>query len=262
MMRENLALCAISILTFSLVETNAQTNYETVKQELKGSKITIAVPQEWNKKVLLIAHGLVPEGAPLIANFYPNPNLYDKLIDEGWMVASTSYRRNGLIIEDGVEDIEFLRQYLVKEFGEPQMVIVQGSSMGGIIGTLIAEAGDPGYHGVLNMGAALHARDSLANFELRHKPLMPVLFLTNQSEAAAPRKYVETAGANNDLSVFWLVKRDGHVNVNGTEQGNALAALVAFIGYPKEKAREYAHLVFVRTYRSLPRSTGMGNPAT
>ena len=47
------------------------TNYSVVKDTLCGSKIQIVVPQEWNKNILIIAHGYNPENYPLSADFSP-----------------------------------------------------------------------------------------------------------------------------------------------------------------------------------------------
>ena len=204
----------------------AQSSYKLVKEQLGDSKITIALPEKWNQHLLVLAHGYVPVGLPLSSDF-PLP-LYQQLLEKGWMVAGTSYRRNGFMAEEGVEDIYSLHKYLINKYGQPDRTILQGKSMGGMISTLIAESDKGKFDGVVAIGAGLQLKDSLG-FELTYKPQLPIIFLTNQSEAAVPKAYVEKASQNNDKAVFWLVKRDGHVNVNSREQEAAINSLIEFI---------------------------------
>ena len=41
------------------------------------------------------------------------------LLNEGWMVATTSYRRNGIIIADAIDDLDALRAFIADTYGEP-----------------------------------------------------------------------------------------------------------------------------------------------
>ena len=83
------------------------------------------------------------------------------------------------------------------------------------------------YWAAVAIGAALTMHDELNPYQLTHRPQMPVLFLTNQSELAKPTAYVERAVAAPDHpTVIWVVKRDGHCNVNSAETRAALDALV------------------------------------
>jgi alpha-beta hydrolase superfamily lysophospholipase len=59
------------------------------------------------------------------------------------MVATTSYRRNGLVVADAIADLDALRAYIAQAYGEPERVILEGESMGGLIVTIMAER-DPG----------------------------------------------------------------------------------------------------------------------
>ena len=61
------------------------------------------------------------------------------LLDEGWLVATTSYRRNGPIVADAMADLDALRAHIAATLGEPQRVLLAGDSMGGLIVTLMAE---------------------------------------------------------------------------------------------------------------------------
>ena len=183
----------------------------------------IAVPPDWNGKCLIIAHGYVPENYPLNANFSPEKELFQELLKEGWLIASSSYRRNGMVVKDGIEDLNNLYDYLETNYGKPKLTLLQGSSMGGFIGTVIAENPGRDYHGVLNMGAALQLNDKLEAIHLNHHPKIPILFLSNQTEYQPPEQYaLQAKGATVGV---WKISRDGHVNINQEEQAQALKAL-------------------------------------
>ncbi len=198
-----------------------------------GAKFAIARPIAWNGSVLLIAHGLRAETDPLVADLNPDHLAYRTLRSEGWIIAKTSYRRNGMIIADAVADLENLRAHIANTYGEPKRVIVEGDSMGGFIAAIIAEQppGDfPKYHGCVAIGAALSARESNGSLGINLGTQLPLILLTNRSELTGPKAYVtpltpfprETRTVQ---PVLFRVSRDGHVNVNQHERLTALRAL-------------------------------------
>ncbi|MEO6245385.1 MAG: SAM hydroxide adenosyltransferase, partial [Opitutaceae bacterium] len=198
--------------------------------EIAGAKFALARPAQWNRRVLLLAHGLRSEDRPLVADLFPDHLAYKTLLDEGWVVAKTSYRRNGLIIADALADLDALRAHIAAQLGEPDRVVLEGESMGGLIVTLIAERIPQKprlYHGAIAVGAALAAREPNQELELSHRPQIPLLFLTNQSELDGPAAYVNTevTDPTSLRAVLFRVSRDGHVNVNQRERLRALRAL-------------------------------------
>ena len=199
--------------------------------EIAGAKFTLARPAFWNRRLLLLAHGLRDADRPLIADLFPEHLAYRSLLDEGWIVAKTSYRRNGPIVADAIADLDALRNHIEKKFGLPDRVLLEGESMGGLIVTLITErdrADVPIYHGAIAIGAALSMQESGSSLGVSLQPRLPLLFLTNQSELAGPAAYV-TAKIPRDNAelrpVLFRVSRDGHVNVNQRERLAALRAL-------------------------------------
>jgi len=196
---------------------------------IEGALYTIAEPADWNGKLLLFAHGYRPEDEPLRAPLDTSRPLYSELLGQGWMVATTSYRRNGIIVRDAIADLDALRAHVASHFAEPRRVIVMGDSMGGVIGTLVAEERFPDYHGVLAVGAALNRVETGRPGGFSHDPRIPLLFLTNQSELEGPGDYVTWAEDATVPPALWRVGRDGHVNVNDRERLAALLALEHFV---------------------------------
>jgi hypothetical protein len=202
-----------------------------------GAKFAIARPITWNGSVLLIAHGLRAETAPLVADLNPDRLAYKTLRDEGWIIAKTSYRRNGVIIADAVADLDNLRAHIAATYGDPRRVLVEGDSLGGLIATIIAEQppGDfPKYHGCVAIGAALSAREPGGTLGINLGTQLPLIFLTNRSELTGPKTYViPLTPLPRDhrpvRPVLFRVNRDGHVNVNQQERLTALRALNAWL---------------------------------
>lgn len=204
--------------------------------EIAGAKFTLARTRIWNQRVLLLAHGYRAEDRPLVADLAPNHLAYRTLLDEGWIIAKTSYRRNGIIVADAIADLDALRDHIAQKFGTPDRVLVEGESMGGLIATLIAERdldpdthGRPKYAGAVAIGAALTLQENGAAIGTSLQPRIPLLFLTNQSELAGPAAYVAAQQVPRDNPnlhpALFRVARDGHVNVNQRERLAALRAL-------------------------------------
>jgi acetyl esterase/lipase len=208
--------------------------------EINGARFTVARPPVWNRSVLLIAPGARAADRPLVADLSPAPLADRILLEEGWLVAKTTYRRPGVIIADAIGDLDALRAHIATKYGTPDRVLVAGESMGGLIATLIAEraprldeSGRPDYAGAIAIGAALQLREPVSSIALSLEPKIPLLFLANQSEFDGPRNYVTTDVSRPDSlrPALLRVARNGHVNVNQRERLAALRALVAWLDH-------------------------------
>lgn len=204
--------------------------------EIAGAHYTIATPEpgtHWNGNLLLIAHGYRPESAPLVADLFPQQQAYASLLNNGWIVAKTSYRRNGIIIADAISDLDNLTAKITELYGAPKKVIVKGDSMGGTIATLLSERGGSPYHGLIAIGAALDLREERGSTGVSIKPKLPLLFMSNRSELEGPKAYVRQAAESrsNDISIpaIFRIDRDGHVNVNQAERLFAVRTMVNWL---------------------------------
>jgi len=187
-------------------------------------KIKLAVPAKWNGQLLLLAHGRVADAMPLSADFSADSPLITGLLKDGWLIAATSYRRNGYIIDDAVADMEGLRQHVIEKYGQPKRVFLEGGSMGGDIVVLLAERYPDHYAGALSAGAAL----AFAPKKYTFAPTIPILFLCTPDEIADKREYVAKAKAAPVPPVLWSVKREGHCRFNEQEEQAAFRGLLAF----------------------------------
>ncbi|MEO5917335.1 MAG: alpha/beta hydrolase [Luteolibacter sp.] len=205
--------------------------------EIGGAKFTIATPDSWQGRLVLIAHGFRPENAALGADLETSDDFTAPLLKQGWAVAITSYRRNGWIVDDAILDLKALRDHIAEKHGAVKRCVVMGNSMGGLIGTLIAEGAMDGVQGVVNIGAYLgEGQGEEFNHSLSWKPKVPILFLTNQDELAHPKHYRGKAGL--EMTALWEVSRNGHCNTSDAENLQAVLAVNDWIdGKPPEKEK-------------------------
>ncbi|MEM8867959.1 MAG: SAM hydroxide adenosyltransferase [Verrucomicrobiota bacterium] len=233
-MRNSVYFLAAAIALFTLCSLNAQTE---LTGEVEGAKYVVHLPAAPTGNLLLLAHGYRPEGLPLDADIGASHDLFKDLVEEGWAVASTSYRRNGWIMEDAAKDMINLRQVIADEGSfEPDHVFLFGNSMGGGVVTWLAEHAPEGFDGGLALGAYLfepidpegEASTQLADY-YSGTPQFPILYLTNVSELEGPSAYLELAKDAPVPPVLWFVDREGHVNQNELEQYGGILGLVKWV---------------------------------
>jgi pimeloyl-ACP methyl ester carboxylesterase len=196
---------------------------ELHEDKLGDSLIRIARPDNWTGDVLLLAHGYRPTEADMSAYFSLDGHFYKSMLERGWLVAATSYRRNGFILDDAVEDVEFLRQEVERRYQPKGLTLVSGNSMGGGVATMIAESGNANYDGALALGAYL------AGNSPTYQAKIPLLFVSNRSELGGPTEYVSKSSRAPIVPAVWSIDRDGHVNIGHEEWLVAIDGLLEFI---------------------------------
>lgn len=102
--------------------------YETSSGAIEGALFTIYTPSSVhrNGNLLVFAHGCRPEGIPLDSNLNMTDPLYQDLLRAGWILAATSYRREGIIVRDAVDDVINLHAYISSVYGRPQFSLLEG----------------------------------------------------------------------------------------------------------------------------------------
>ena len=85
----------------------------------------------------------------------------------------TSYRREGVVVGDAMEDVVNLRQHIESAYGHIELALLEGRSMGGGIATLLCEQRPDLFQGAYCCGAAMqmeHDKDYVA-YQVRLEPL-------------------------------------------------------------------------------------------
>ncbi len=214
---------------FQSVTGLAQTRYTG---SIEGADFIIDVPTEPSGDVLFIARGFRPAFFPLSPVYEVDTDFYQTLLKEGWMIASTGFRTNDWIIEEGARDILALQAYLAKKFGPIKRSILYGETMGGGIGVWLAENHPGQFAGVFALGAQLfpynsegRSSESVLAQPFSAAPRIPIIFVANLEEAESSRTYLAQAKQTAGVAL-WTIRRPGHVNVNSAERLAAMRALV------------------------------------
>lgn len=205
---------------------------------LEGAHYTVAVPARWNRQMLLLAPDQRPEAAPLVAPLDPEQPDLRALLAEGWLIATTSYRRNGLIIADAMDDLDALRAHLGRTHGTPSRVLLAGTGLGGRIVLQMAERKRELYAGALVIDALFDLEEVNVAAGLTLQPHIPVLFVANWGEVRPAQQYILRVPAQvEDTLVAPLlaqVTRPGHDNLNAAERLAALRLLLHWLDHDRE----------------------------
>ncbi len=123
-------------------------------------RIYIEIPGQWNKGLVLYAHGYTLAGAKPPSHDSPRMKaLRDAFLSRGFAFAASDYSVQGWAVKEGIEDTEGLRRYFVSKYGAPMEAYITGHSMGGHITVATIERYPEAYQGAMPMcgplGAAL-----------------------------------------------------------------------------------------------------------
>lgn len=111
---------------------------------LKGGDYQVHIPANWNKKLIMYAHGYQFMGTPASS---ANDKLAQRLkpfLDRGFAIAASDYPIQGFALAEGVDATEELRQAFIKKMGQPDSTFMVGHSMGG--GITVATLENFGQH--------------------------------------------------------------------------------------------------------------------
>jgi len=118
-----------------------------------GALYQICFPSSWNGDMVLYAHGHVPASRPLAL---PNDQVGGLSIAAtinglGYAFGTTSYRRNGLLGPEGVEDLVELEATIRRLYRpDPGRTVLVGVSEGGMVAGLAAERRPDVFEGALS----------------------------------------------------------------------------------------------------------------
>nr|WP_321355887.1 hypothetical protein [uncultured Draconibacterium sp.] len=119
----------------------------------------ISLPEGWEEMhpryMIFYAHGLQDpgEGPNLPSDTISNRSIEDIITGMGLGYATTSYRDDGFIADDAVEDIQVLRKKVFKVLKKmpPDFTILGGPSEGGLVTALTLERYPTSFNGALSI---------------------------------------------------------------------------------------------------------------
>lgn len=122
--------------------------------QASGAHYRICMPEKWNGKLVVFAHGFVdprrPVGIPEEHLEIGGVKLADMANALGYAFAASSFSKNGLAILQGLDDMRDLVQVFTNLHGAPSRVYITGASEGGLITALAVERYPDVFHGGLS----------------------------------------------------------------------------------------------------------------
>lgn len=130
-------------------------------RETQGAWVLVAMPREWNRRLVVHAHGGPRLGDPELAETLEDLARFAVMVREGYAWVGSSYRRGGYGVRVAAEDVERSRQLFVAQWGAPQRTLLHGQSWGGNVVAKLAElhalddGGQPRYNAVFTTNGVL-----------------------------------------------------------------------------------------------------------
>ena len=101
---------------------------QAVYGELDGTVYRMEVPDDWNGRLVIWAHGFRDFTPELVADLPPVRAL---LIEKGYAWASSSFSSNGFVPYEAAVETAALHDLFIGRFGKPEYTYAAGASMGG-----------------------------------------------------------------------------------------------------------------------------------
>ncbi len=170
---------------------------------INGAEFEIFMPDNWNGGLVMYAHGYEETDAYRAAEA-ENEEEEDEEEEEGvnefiqiftsrgFAFAASGYKRKGLVIQDGVADTEALRRYFAGKYGTPNLSIITGHSMGGMISIATIEQFPANYDGALPLCGWLGPVYGLMKNALDMLVLYDYLFGTNDGKIVTDKALVSS----------------------------------------------------------------------
>ncbi len=124
-------------------------------QDANGAWYVAAIPTNWNRRLIVHAHGGPRMGAPEAADPLEDLDRFSVMVRHGYAWVGSSYRRGGYGVRMAAEDTDNSRQVFWSLYGRPERTLLHGQSWGGNVAAKASElySGDAvagwNYDGVL-----------------------------------------------------------------------------------------------------------------
>ena len=120
--------------------------------EINGAPFRIEIPANWNKGLVMYAHGYSTAAGPPAVADNPRARTFRELfLSRGFAFAESAYSAKGWAVKEGIEDTEALRRHVVAKHGRPAETYIIGHSMGGHITMATIERYPEAYQGAMPM---------------------------------------------------------------------------------------------------------------
>ena len=130
-------------------------------QDGNGAWLMAAIPRQWNRRLLVHAHGGPRLSVPEDGDSGEDLDRFSSMVRAGYAWIGSTYRRGGYGVRSAAEDVENSRRLFVAQWGKPERTVLHGQSWGGNVAAKVAELhaldieGKPRYDAVLTTNGLL-----------------------------------------------------------------------------------------------------------
>ncbi len=142
---KNIVIIGLCLMFHSLISFTQIIDEGTIN----GADYKIIIPENWNSGLVMYAHGYEEIGEEFDEEEEEKDEFPNIFTNRGFAYAASAYKKQGLVVKDGVEDTEALRSYFEMKYGKPELCIITGHSMGGMISIATIENYPAEYNGAL-----------------------------------------------------------------------------------------------------------------
>ncbi len=125
-------------------------------QDANGAWYVAAIPPNWNRRLIVHAHGGPRTGTPEAADPLEDLDRFSVMVRHGYAWIGSTYRRGGYGVRMAAEDADNSRRIFWSLYGRPDRTLLHGQSWGGNVAAKAAElyisgdaAAERTYDGVL-----------------------------------------------------------------------------------------------------------------
>lgn len=124
-------------------------------RDANGAWVWVAIPKQWNKTLIVHAHGGPSLDAPEIEQAVEDMERFAVFVRHGYAWVGSTYRRGGYGVRIAAADVDNSRALFWSAFGKPERTVLHGQSYGGNVAAKAAELyalderGAHNYDGVL-----------------------------------------------------------------------------------------------------------------
>lgn len=149
---KNKILAMLLIVSLGITKSNAQTvTTKASRGSIGKSSFIILIPSNWQKKLVMYAHGYEFMGTPTKQSEQAEQFItrMKPFLDRGFAVAASDYSEKGFVLPQAVDETEALRKFFVATYGKPDSCFMVGHSMGGGVTLATIENFGENYQGGL-----------------------------------------------------------------------------------------------------------------
>src|SRR5690606_32071957 len=104
-----------------------------------GAWYVIAMPEEWNRRLIVHAHGGPRTGVPQAEDPLEDLERFAVMVRQGYAWIGSTYRRGGYGVRMAAEDVDNSRKVFWDAYGRPERTLLHGQSWGGNVAAKASE---------------------------------------------------------------------------------------------------------------------------